>query len=385
MAIPAVSYMGGSGVQKALRRKLGQTKALMGRLPKGYAGELAEGLTGGEYDAHLRRVAMTRGDQIRQDELDFRKTQATQAQENWEEQMEAQEGAAKVGGAVDMVGTGMTSAWMAKEMGLWGGGTKAVAGKTPGVGGGVGGGAGSAGAQLALTDAGASATSIPTSASFAADMEATWAGGEFTAGGMEAVGGAEAPATSFGAYAGAAGLGYISGRMMTSFGIGEQGHTSGAISGAAGGAAAGFVMTGGNPIGAVVGAVFGAIGGGCIFFHYIYGPNSEQERYAKIYCARHMTKKTYIGYIIAATKLIEVCELFPWMTPVIENVIGRSFYRYMLYKLKGTKMPYWRKLIARKLHKWFEWESDGEVEILLHRNCAGCYEAAGGSMVREVA
>lgn len=272
--------------------------------------------------------------------------------------------------------------------GYYGAGTQTAAGVGVGT---TAAGAG-AGAQTA-----AAGTAVPATMGYTAPA-ATTVGGSATGAGT--VGAGQATATgagsgtvgtssmSAGVGVGASAVGgYVAGRYFGRSSTGENvgrelllGHGGeqdrSAASGALAGAAIGFVVAG--PVGAIVGGIAGAIGGGCIVFRYYYGQGSAQERYARIFCARHMTAELYIGYVIAGTKLIDVAETLPATKGMLEKFIVEPFYAYMMWKLKGVKIPYWKKVVARKLLKWFAWEAEQvkKHHVYLHKNCQACYQTA---------
>ncbi len=415
MAEAALGY--DSGVQRSIANLYRRLRATRGFVPPGAEHEAHRGALSAKYGPWLRMVEAGEDRKVREDALELSKAQfafgkgeSIQNRAEREEARKVADRAATISGVTDI---GTTAAlveyatkgekgggWISKgARAVWPGGgetTPAVTPTTPAVSG-------------APVVEGAQASVAPAVAGPVVAGPTTYAAGSEAAAAMagtQTVGvgaGGEGTLTTVagtgevgaGAYAAPAAAGYMAGKYIGKSGTGkdvgeflmgqhggEQEHAAvtGGLTGAAAGAAIGtFVMPGiGTGAGAIIGAVAGAIGGGCIIFRHFYGLHSRQERYAKTYCARHMDPQTYLGYIEAGSKVIDMCKMYPETKNMVESLLVKPFHEYMLYKLKGKKIPYWKKKVARLLLRWFKWEGRQiQYPVLLHRNYAACYQNAG--------
>ena len=89
-----------------------------------------------------------------------------------------------------------------------------------------------------------------------------------------------------------------------------------------------------SSISKVIGGVVS--GKGCIVLSYMYGPESPQARTAKVFCARFMDYPALVGYYQVGRVLIRWCEKSPRFKAWLELHLGRSFFRYMRWRIGKT-------------------------------------------------
>lgn len=179
-----------------------------------------------------------------------------------------------------------------------------------------------------------------------------------------------------GATIGKSGFGRDVGEFLMGQHGGRQEHA--AVTGGLLGAGLGFAI--GGPVGAVIGGIGGVIGGGCIIFGYLYGDNSSQARYAKVFCGRHMDLSTLLGYYQLGEKIILFWEKHPAFIRPMERLFVRPFYDYMLWKLKRKKkISLWAKVWSAgwlKLCK--QYEKKRKKPIFIPNQYGPCIQAVGG-------
>jgi hypothetical protein len=100
-----------------------------------------------------------------------------------------------------------------------------------------------------------------------------------------------------------------------------------------------------------VGDVIDAITPDCTLFSYLFGTGSHQVRYAKVFCYRHMTVPTLLGYYQTAEWVRDQAERHNARSMVLW--FGESFQRYIKWRLGRGKMKWYDGLLAHTLLSLF--------------------------------
>jgi hypothetical protein len=99
----------------------------------------------------------------------------------------------------------------------------------------------------------------------------------------------------------------------------------------------------------------------CIAIGYIYGSHSKQWKYARIFCARHMSYQMLDGYYRTGEWFIDKWNRWPNTKIWGKKLITEPFYHYMLYRLDRRKASIPLKFYGWLWMKTFKWVGRADV------------------------